>query len=266
MKHAISAIWVAVAGFIGVLLIGACATSPTGRKQFILFSDSEVAQQGVAAFAEIKKKEKPEPDAATSNYVMCVARAVTAQSGRGSWEIVTFHNDEANAFALPGGKIGVYSGLLKYAKNQDQLAAVLGHEVAHVLARHGAERISQQFGAEVGMAAVQAAVGEDKNKQWVLYGALGVAQFGVLLPFSRDHESEADKMGVDLMARAGFDPNQSIDLWRNMAAGGGGQPPEWMSTHPSHETRITNLKSWAPAAMPAYTAAVARGRRPKCQM
>jgi predicted Zn-dependent protease len=184
-----------------------------------------------------------------------------------SWDVVVFKDDDANAFALPGGKIGVNSGLLKVAKTPDQLAAVIGHEVSHVIANHSNERVSTAFATESGLQLASALAGAASPTQQQLFGLLGVgiAQFGVLLPFSRTQESEADAVGLDLMASAGFDPRQSIDLWRNMAAAGGGaRPPEFLSTHPGHETRIHNLEARLPHALPIYEQAVKAGKRPSC--
>jgi predicted Zn-dependent protease len=176
-----------------------------------------------------------------------------------------FEDDTANAFALPGGKIGVHTGLLEVAKTQDQLAAVLGHEVSHVLAGHSNERVSAEFAAQAGMAALQAVADASNPMHGRALALLGTgAQVGILLPYSRAHESEADLMGLDLMARAGFDPRQSIALWRNMASAGGGQPPEFLSTHPSHQTRIRDLEARIPQALPLQEQARARGRRPAC--
>jgi predicted Zn-dependent protease len=178
------------------------------------------------------------------------------------WEVQVFADDDANAFALPGGKIGVYTGLLKVARTQDQLAAVIGHEVAHVLSRHANERVSTAYTAEAALTAV----GTSGIVSPQLMGLMGLgAQVGVLLPFSRTQESEADILGLDLMARAGFDPRQSIALWQNMnASRKGGAPPEFMSTHPSDATRMSKLNARMPHAMSLYQAAQAGGRRPRC--
>jgi predicted Zn-dependent protease len=181
-----------------------------------------------------------------------VANAITnALPEKRAWEVVVFRDDSANAFALPGGKIGVHTGLLKVAQNQDQLAAVIGHEIAHVLAEHGKERVSEQLVAQGGMSLLSAVIGNPEDpRHGLLMGALGLgAQFGVLLPHSRAQESEADIVGLDYMAKAGFDPRQSVNLWQNMAAAGGGQQPEFMSTHPSHGTRIQNLQAAIPKAL-----------------
>ena len=243
-----------------------CTTSPLGRQQLVLFPESTMAEMGVAAFDEMKKETPASRDSRTNGYVTCVANAITAALGasassRGSWEVLVFDDDQANAFALPGGKIGVYTGLLDVAENQDQLASVIGHEVAHVLARHGNERVSTGTVAQAGMQVIGGSV----SQQTMALLGLG-AQVGVLLPFSRKQESEADLLGLDLMAKAGFDPRASVQLWRNMGAKQeGGRPPEFMSTHPSHTNRIQHLSERMPHATGIYETARTQGRRPACR-
>ena len=171
------------------------------------------------------------------------------------WEVTVIKDDKtANAFALPGGKMAVYTGIFPMAKTEAGLAAVMGHEVVHALARHGAERMSQGQLTNVGLQIVGAAAGGSGMLGQATMAALGVgAQVGVLLPFSRKHESEADYVGILLAADAGYDPRESIALWERMGqTSGGGAPSEFMSTHPSHETRIAQLKKWMPEAMAIY--------------
>jgi len=248
----------------------ACTTSPLGRQQLTLLPDSQMNAMGLSAWEETKASEPVETDPAINAYVRCVADAIVAvtsdQTGVGDWEVVVFRNDTPNAFALPGGHIGVYTGLLKVAVTADQLAAVIGHEVSHVIARHGNERVSEGMVAQLGLGVIDIAVGNpDSPEHQQLMSLLGLgAQVGVLLPFSRSHESEADLMGLDVMARAGFDPRASIDLWENMSSAGGGQPPEFLSTHPSHGTRIADLQARMSEALPLYEEARAAGRRPNC--
>lgn len=247
---------------LGLALLTGCATSPLGRKQLALLPEDQMEQMGAQAFANLKQKTPTAESPQLNQYVQCVAHTITRQVG-GDWEVVVFKEDSANAFALPGGKIGVHSGLLKVAKNEDQLATVIGHEVAHVLADHGNERVSQQFAVQQGLALIQAVSNPQGVMGQTLMGLLGVgAQFGVLLPYSRIQESEADALGLDLMAKAGFDPRASIDLWQNMEAAGGAQPPEFLSTHPSHATRIEDLKARMPHALELYQEA--QGKRPRC--
>lgn len=236
----------------------ACATSPTGRRQLNLVSDAEIEQMGAAAFEQMKQKTPPSTDGRMSNYVQCVANAITREVGAGpNWEVRVFNDKDANAFALPGGKIGVYSGLLKLATNQDQLGTVIGHEVSHVLARHHNARISNQIAAQLGSGVVGTVAGVDPN---LINAGAGV----FLLRFDRKDESEADQLGQDLMARAGFDPRQSVELWRNMQRESTRAPPQWLSTHPSHETRIQDLSGWLSRTMPMYEQARAQGKRPNC--
>ncbi len=253
------------------LLITACATSPLGRKQFILIGDSQMNQMGIASFQKMKTSSKVSKDASAQRYVSCVANAIIAELPekwrKQPWEIVLFDDDSANAFALPGGKMGVHTGLLKVATNQNQLATVIGHEVAHVLSRHGAERVSQNMGLQVAMSAAQSISQNsisNPGQQQTLMSALGLgAKFGVLLPFSRGHETEADLYGLDLMAKAGFDPRESVQLWKNMSAANKGQrSPEFMSTHPDPENRIYQLHNRMDDAMQMSAQS---GKRPKCK-
>lgn len=251
-----------------VAALAACTTSPLGRSQLQLFSDTEVAQMGLAAYSDIQKKQPRDDSPSANAYVRCVASAITAalpDAGQ-AWEVTLFRDDSANAFALPGGKIGVNSGLLKVATNQNQLAAVIGHEVAHVLARHSGERLSNQAAVDTGLQAAQAISGSMSPAKQQLMGLLGVgAQVGVLLPFSRTQESEADLLGLDLMARAGFDPQQSIALWQNMERINSGGPPAFLSTHPSPGGRIEALQNRLPQAQELYRQARAQGRKPACR-
>ncbi|MDO6461404.1 M48 family metallopeptidase [Granulosicoccaceae sp. 1_MG-2023] len=247
----------------------ACAVSPTGQHQLKLFPDSQMAEMGVSAYAEMKQSTPASSDPVVSGYVNCVANAITsALDSQTSWEVTVFEDEQVNAFALPGGKIGVYTGLLEVAENQDQLATVIGHEVAHVLADHGNARVSATYATQAGLALatiIGVATIDDPNKRQLL-GLLGVgAQVGLLLPYGRSQETEADIVGLDLMAKAGFDPRESVPLWQNMAAAGSGGTPEFLSTHPSNERRIENLSAEIPGAMELREKARAAGRRPDCR-
>lgn len=251
-----------------VLLIASCATSPTGQRQLLLFPDSEIAKMGATAFEETKKRTPLSTDTRLVAYVQCVAAALTRQVGAGSrWEVQVFESPEINAFALPGGKIGVYTGILKVASNQHQLAAILGHEIEHVLADHGNARVSAAFATQGALTLTQALAGAPSPMKDQLFGLLGVgAQYGVLMPYGRGQETEADLLGLDLMARAGFDPREAVQLWRNMSqAAGGKSPPSFLSTHPAHGERIRTLNQRMPGAMQLYEAARQRGRRPDCR-
>ncbi len=247
-------------------LLTACASSPTGRNQLILFSDDQMSQLGTQSFEQMKQQEKISTDELTNAYVQCVTKSITShvppQPEFTDWEVVVFDSDQVNAFALPGGKIGVYTGLLKVAKTPDQLATVIGHEIAHVLADHSNERLSQSQLANTGLQITSVALGASDYAKYqnVTMAALGLGvQYGVILPYGRTQESEADIVGLELMAKSGFDPYQSIELWRNMShASGGAQPPELLSTHPSHSTRIGDLTAKA-NSLPGYNAI-----RPDC--
>ena len=168
------------------------------------------------------------------------------------WEFNLFQSPEINAFCLPGGKVAVFEGLLPVAQNADGLAVVMGHEIAHAIARHGAERMAQENLARYGQIAFSVAAGDmDQSQRQAVMGAFGVGtKFGVLLPFSRTHESEADHIGLILMARACFNPQEAPDFWRRMreAVERQGRPPEFASTHPTDEHRIANLQKWMPEA------------------
>lgn len=257
---------------ITLCLLTACAVSPTGRKQLLLMGNNDVAQMGLSSFQQIKQKEHVSRDPRQNHYVQCVAQAITqaipaqyANTNPGEWEVVVFDSEEVNAFALPGGRIGVYTGLLQVAKNQNQLAAVIGHEVSHVLAQHSNERLSQSQVANMGMAAADQILKNGATKAPAM-AALGMGvQYGVLMPYSRAHETEADVLGLQLMAMAGFDPKESVSLWHNMAAANNGQAPmEILSTHPSDATRINKLQSLIPQVMPMYQQAQAGGVHPQC--
>jgi len=248
-----------------LVLLSGCATSPTGRTQLALMPDSQMNDMGLQAFTNIKQETPIEQGRTANSYVQCVAQAIIREVG-GNWEVVVFKDEDANAFALPGGKIGVNTGLLKVAENQDQLATVIGHEVMHVLSNHANERVSQKFAVEQGLGLISAAASPQTGTGKTLMGLLGVgAQFGVLLPYNRIQESEADLLGLDLMAKAGFDPRESTKLWINMGRSGGAQPPQFLSTHPSHASRISDLQKHMPVALRLQEQARQLGRRPACR-
>ncbi|WP_299803774.1 M48 family metallopeptidase [uncultured Shewanella sp.] len=242
------------------LFLTGCATtqSPTGRGQTLLFSNQEMSQLGDESFSQIKQQEKVSQDKALNTYVKCVANRITQALPDQSlpWEVVVFESDQVNAFALPGGHIGVYTGLLDVAVNQDQLATVIGHEVAHVLANHSNEQVSRAQMTGAGMQLADLALGAGGIADKELYmAALGLGvQVGYILPYGRSQESEADVIGVELMAKAGFDPAASVELWQNMSKVGGEQGPELLSTHPSHGQRIAQLQKMQAKAQPLYQA------------
>lgn len=257
--------------FVMLAMLAACATSPLGRSQLRLFPEEQLAQMGAAAFKSVDEETPRVDDPKLTAYVTCVANNILAAVpgvSRQDWEIAVFASEQQNAFALPGGKIGVYSGMTELAETPDQLAAVIGHEVAHVIAEHGNERVSTSFATDTGLQLASVlATGSSSAESQTLMGLLGLgAQVGVLLPFSRTQEEEADLLGLDYMAAAGFEPSASVDLWRNMeAAAKGDAPPEILSTHPATGTRIGALQERLPAATESYRKAQAQGRRPDCR-
>ncbi|MDH4082556.1 MAG: M48 family metallopeptidase [Nitrospira sp.] len=254
---------------VSVSLVG-CETNPyTGRKQLVMTSVGQEMQMGAQAYNQVKSdpKMRPSQDPREVEPVKRVAARIVEAAKRSKyaemakqfqWEVTVIKDDKtANAFALPGGKMAVYTGIFPMAKTEAGLAAVMGHEVVHALARHGAERMSQGQVANVGLQVVGAAIGLSGGNPMLgqaTMAALGAgAQVGVLLPFSRKHESEADYVGILLAADAGYDPRESVALWERMAqVSGGGGPSEFLSTHPSHDTRIDQLKEWMPEAMAIY--------------
>jgi predicted Zn-dependent protease len=249
----------------------ACATSPEGRSQLKLIPDEQMDAMGVESFEQLKQQTPLTKNKNIEQYVLCIANKIIPHVQQNPnpalWEVKVFEDDQANAFALPGYKIGVYTGLLKYAKNQDQLAAVMGHELAHVIAKHSNERVSSQLATDTGMNIASAILGgtQGENNALILAGlGLGV-QYGITLPFSRKHESEADLIGLELMTKAGFNPEESVTLWQNMSQAGAA-PPEFMSTHPSGDTRINQLKERIPKVMPAYQKAISQGQRATCKL
>jgi predicted Zn-dependent protease len=250
---------------VATLILSACATSPTGRTQFIYMPDNQVDQMGLQAFSDMKSKNPISQNTRYSQFASCVSQAITQLTG-GQWEVVVFEDETLNAFALPGNKIGVHTGLINLVDNQDQLAAVVGHEIGHVLARHSNERLSQETAVSTGLSMVQAVTQPQTALGQTALGLLGVgAQYGVILPYSRVHETEADTIGLDLMAKAGFDPRQSINLWLKMdKASQSGQPIEFMSTHPSHGSRIDNLNQHMNQAIGLQQQAWNAGRQPRC--
>jgi predicted Zn-dependent protease len=250
----------------------ATTTSPTGRTQYVgAVSQAQLNQLGAQAFAEAKAKTPQSTDARQTADVRCVVSSLVKElppewkSMR--WDTALFVDPEPNAFALPGGKVGVNTGIFKVARNQDQLAAVIAHEIGHVISHHHDERITRQMQTQAGLGLISALLGAryGEGAAQTANQVGGVAAQGLfLLPNSRTQESEADVVGQQLMAKAGFDPRQAQDLWRNMIAAGGDRPPEWLSTHPDPQTRLGVLASRASGLMPVYRQARASGRTPHC--
>lgn len=228
----------------------------TGRTQIVDISHEEEAALGLQSYRAILAQERvvttgPELDLVRRIGARIRDAATDVDPGF-AWEFNLIESPQANAFCLPGGKVAVYTGILPLTQDEDGLATVMGHEIAHAIARHGAERMAQQTLVEMGALATGVAVSDmDPQQRRAILGLLGAgATYGILLPFSREHESEADHMGLLLMARAGFDPAAAPKLWQRMAsAEHGSRPPEFLSTHPDPETRVTQLEAWIPEAL-----------------
>ncbi len=237
---------------ITVLTVGAAAATMAacsyneslGRNQFLLVDNAALQSSADQAWAETLRTQRVSNNAAQLDRVRRVGGRIVQAAGLGnqSWDYRVFEETSPNAFVLPNGKIGVTTGLLNLVQNDDQLASVLGHEVGHVVAQHAAERYSQTAAASIGIQVAQGAAGDYGQAVGAL-GGVG-AQLGVLLPFSRSHESEADRLGVDYMHAAGYRASQSVALWRLMAAQRTSSNPEFMSTHPSDATRIAALEQY----------------------
>ncbi len=255
---------------VALVSLAGCETNPyTGRSQLLMTSVSQEMQMGAQAYDQVKSdpKMRPSQDPREIEPVERVAARIVEAAKRSKyaemanqfqWEVTVIKDDKTpNAFALPGGKMAVYTGIFPMAKTEAGLAAVMGHEVVHALARHGAERMSQGQLTNAGLQVIGTAAGAAGGGGMLgqaAMAALGVgAKVGVLLPFSRKHESEADYIGILLAADAGYDPREAVALWERMGQmSDGGAPSEFMSTHPSHETRIDQLKKWMPEAMAIY--------------
>lgn len=235
-----------IVGSASVAALSGCETNDAlGRKQLILFDDNALVQSALASWVELKSTAKISKDPTLNARIQKVGARVVNAAGMGNaqWEYVLFENDQPNAFVIPGNKVGVTTGLFKAVKNDDQLAAVLGHETGHVIGRHANERASQTTAAQIGIDVATKSTKGNVQKAVSNYGGLG-AMLGLILPYSRKHELEADRIGVDLMVKAGYRASESVALWYNMQAAGGNAPPEFMSTHPSDKTRIEALSAY----------------------
>jgi metalloendopeptidase OMA1, mitochondrial len=254
---------VSCSGFLlGVLFLSSCYTVPeTGRSALNLVSPSQEAQLGVKAFQQIKSQEKVSTDQKLNAMVRRVGSRIASAAQKdvphANWEFVVFDNPEPNAFALPGGKIGVNTGMFQITQNEAGLAAVLGHEIAHISARHSAERLSEQMAiAGLGTGLAIGVGGQSRTTQQMAMLAFGVGTtLGRVLPHSRLQESEADRIGLIYMARAGYDPSEAVRFWerfREFNRKKGGAPPAFLSTHPTDERRIQDIKSHLPEAEMIY--------------
>ena len=262
VRHMVKLVMQTLTLFCIIINVAGCATNPyTNRSQFLLIPESQEVHMGNQAYAQTlndpevvisNDPEEVEPVQRVAERIIAAAkRSKYAERAKSfQWEVTVIKDDKTkNAWALPGGKIGFYTGIFPEAKNENGLAAIMGHEVVHALARHGAERISQHSVANVGMQIAAAALDMKPITQALAMQALGV---GVLLPFGRSHESEADYIGLLLAAEAGYDPREAVLLWERMAESSKNSPPEFLSTHPAHETRIQNLQKWMPEALALY--------------
>ena len=250
-----------------LFILSGCATAPyTGRKELMLVSQPQAVALGTRAYDQVLKTSKLSNDQTAVDLVKTVGRRIAAVAEREfpdttknfKWEFNLVDNPEPNAFALPGGKVAVYIGILKYTRNAAGLAAVMAHEIAHVLARHGSERMSQQLLVQLGQQGLEMALGSSSPAaSQAILTAFGVGtKVGVLLPFSRAQESEADHIGLILMAKAGYDPKQALQFWQRMeSAESGGKPPAFLSTHPTDKQRIADIEKWLPEATRYYQGA-----------
>ncbi len=265
----------AAAAALSLLCLTGCVTEPiTGRKLFGLISESEANQMGALAYEQTLKEVTLSTDAAQVDLVRRVGERIAAVVDRRmredghetyAWEFkLVDAPDTVNAFALPGGKVAFYTGILPVCQGESGIAVVMGHEIGHAYGQHGRARVSHQVVAQAGLAAVMVALESDESSETskLAIAALGLGyQVGVMLPFSRADESAADHIGLILMAEAGYDPREAVGFWKRMAeASGAGGPPEFLSTHPSHETRVKQLEELIPEAMTIYerTRGVAR--------
>ena len=249
---------------MALVVLAGCATAPyTGRKQVLMVSQEKEMSLGYQAFKQIKKQSRPSKDQALQERVRRVGERIAQAADRPDyqWEFIVFEDDkEANAFCLPGGKVGIYTGLFKYIKSDADLATVISHEVSHALARHAGERISHGTLAQLGGTALGiglGALGVSPTAGRVAMQGYGLGtQLGVLLPYSRVQESEADRIGLILMAKAGYDPELALQFWERFATGkkDKAQIPQFLSTHPSDANRIRNMRAFLPEARQYYVA------------
>ena len=255
--------------FLLLAFVYSCSSVPiTGRKQLNLLPESQLIGMSLTEYDSFLKENKLSTNSQQTKMVKDVGARISKAveeflKNNGlenrvsdfNWEFNLVQQDSTpNAWCMPGGKVVVYTGILPYTQNETGLAVVMGHEIAHAVARHGNERMSQQMGVQLGGMALSAALSEKPEQTQSLFmSAYGIgSQVGVLLPYSRSHESEADKMGLVFMAMAGYDPNAAVEFWERMAQSGGQKPLELLSTHPSDQTRINNLKKYVPEAMKYY--------------
>jgi len=259
------------AASVACLLMAGFASTASQASGPSRISEADIEVESAQQFAEMKASMPLITDREVIDYIACVANAVVMvlepPYSDYEWEMAIFEVDSVNAFAMPGGKIGVMQGILKAAQNQHQLAAVIGHEIAHVTAKHANERASRGKLSNVGIQVAAVLLGGGHSgATYTAYEALNQgAAFGIMLPFSRKAESEADIIGLKYMAEAGFDPRQAVPLWQNMMAQHGGkEPAEFTSTHPSGDKRIEDLIGQWQVTLPLYNDALEAGHQPNC--
>lgn len=243
-------------------------TNEAGRTAHLGLTPQQEETLGLQSYEQVLSESRTVTSGPKYELVRTVAARLAQATGKDfNWQVSVVDSPQVNAFCLPGGKIVVYTGILPIAENAAGLAAVMGHEMAHATLRHGSERMFKQKATQTFMTGVQFSLGDmDYEQRRAVMGAIGAgAQYGILLPFGRDHESEADKVGLGYMARAGYDPNEAVSFWERMSKSGGDQPPEFMSTHPSHGTRVARLKELLPGAVEEYRKAVG-GRATSSQL
>lgn len=232
----------------------------TGKAARVAMSVEQEQALGFQSYKEVLSQSQVVQSGPEHDLVLRVASKLAPATGEAAksfdWEVSVVQSPQINAFCLPGGKIVVFTGILPYTQNEAGLAAVMGHEMAHAVARHGSQRLLRSSLAQTFMMGAAASVSlsdMDYRQRQMAMAALGAgATFGVILPFSREHESEADRMGLLYMARAGYDPHEAITFWQRMSQAGGAQPPEFASTHPSHASRVRELEEFLPTAMQEY--------------
>lgn len=244
-----------------IILISSCVTTPvSNRSALILVPFEQELSLGAQAFDEIKKAEKESTDERLKEIVYRVGKRIADVSDMPDldWEFKLIESEQQNAFALPGGKVAVYTGILSVAKNEAGLATILGHEIGHAVARHGAQRMSQQMILQGAMTAAAVNLQTSANRTMIMT-ALGLgANIGITLPFSRSNESEADEIGLIYMARAGYNPSEAVNFWSRFNGAKTDQPAELLSTHPSDDTRIRNLEDQLDEALQIYNSAPTR--------
>jgi predicted Zn-dependent protease len=250
---------------VGMVLAGCLLALGAGKATAAIWvSEKEIMREARVQWLQMKKSLPPAPDARVQRYVECIANRIInvlpEEHANLSWEVVVFDDESTNAFAMPGGKVGVFTGIFKVADTPDSLAAVIGHEIAHLTEDHVMERARRESRTDmlVIMGSAATGIGSDVLRQG--------AAIGLNLPFSRNQESQADVVGLDYMARAGFDPRATIYLWKNMGAASQGDPPEFLSTHPSDDRRLDDLVKSLTPALVTYNEAQTNGRRPNCAM